>query len=211
VKVAVLGGTGRMGRALAKQLSKENDVVIGSRDESRARASAKEIDGAEGADYRGASKTAEVVVFAIPYSAIGLAATLADALAGKVVVSMINPIRVEGGLMLFGLKDGSAAEELAALIPGSKVATAFNNISALFFERDEVVPIDTLVAADSLETFETVAGLVRSIPNLRPLYAGPLSQAGTIERMTSLVLNLGRLNRAGSLTTRFVSTKDKPS
>ena len=208
MKVAVLGGTGSMGRALAKQLSRKNKVIIGSREAGRAGAVAKEIDGAEGADYEGASRLSEVVVFAIPYSAIGVAASLSGALAGKVVISIINPLKMEGNLLKFALEEGSAAEELARMLPKSQVATAFNHVSSLFFERDYVIPMDILVAADEKGTFDTVAALVKSIPNLRPLYAGPLSEARTIERMTPLVLNLGRLNQAGSLTTRFVSTKD---
>jgi predicted dinucleotide-binding enzyme len=63
------------------------------------------------------------------------------------------------------------------------------------------------VAADSKEVFEETATLVRSIPNLRPLYVGPLSQAHVVERMTALVLNLAKLNGTGSLALRFVSKK----
>lgn len=207
MKVAVVGGTGRMGRAIARQLSRNNEVVIGSRDPARAREAAKAVGVAGGADYLGASEAGEVVVFAIPYEALGTAAGLATALSGKTVVSAVNPLKMQGGLLRFGLEEGSAAEELARLVPESRVATAFNHVSSLFFERGEPVAIDILVAADSKETFEVVAGVVRSVPNLRPLYAGPLSQARVIERMTPLVLNLAKLNRTGSLTTRFVSVR----
>jgi hypothetical protein len=139
--------------------------------------------------------------------ALGAAAGLAAALSGKVVVSAVNPLRVEAGLLRYGLEEGSAAEELAGLLRESRVATAFNHVSSLFFERDEPVAMDILVAAETRETFEVVSGLVKSIPNLRPLYAGPLSQARVIERMTPLVLNLAKLNKTGSLTTRFVSVR----
>ena len=45
MKVAILGGTGSFGRALAARLvaAGEDDVVIGSRDEARARAAAEEL------------------------------------------------------------------------------------------------------------------------------------------------------------------------
>jgi 8-hydroxy-5-deazaflavin:NADPH oxidoreductase len=208
VKVAILGGTGALGRGLAKHLSRSNEVVIGSRDPRRALEAAHGIDGATGMDYGGASKAAGVAIFAVPYSAIGEAVPLSGALAGKTVVSVINPLKMEGGLLKFALNEGSAAEELARLLPKSRVATAFNHVSSLFFESEEMVPMDILVAADVRGTFDEVAALVRSVPNLRPLYAGPLAEARVIERITPLLLNLAKLNRTGSLTTRFASKKD---
>ncbi len=205
MKVAVLGGTGAMGVAVAKQLSKNNVVVIGSRDPARAEEAAKSIKGATGADYATATRDAEAAVFAIPYSAIGEASVLADELKGKLVISMFNPLKLEGGLLHYPLEKGSAAEELAALLPDSRVATAFNNVPARIFEEEEPVPMDILVAAETRETFDEAASLVRSVPNLRPLYVGPLSQAQMVERMTALVLNLAKLNKTGALAPRFVS------
>ncbi|MDG6981539.1 MAG: NAD(P)-binding domain-containing protein [Nitrososphaerota archaeon] len=207
MKVAVLGGTGVMGKAIAKQLSRSNQVIIGSRDPIRAREAARSIAGAEGLGYLEAVQKADVVVFVIPYSALGEAARLSGPASGKLVISVINPLKMEGGLFKFAKEDGSAAEELALLLPGSRVATAFNNVSSLFFEQDQVVPMDILVAADSKETYQETAKLIRGIPNLRPLYAGPLSEARTIERITPLILNLSRLNKTRSLATRFVETE----
>lgn len=207
MKIAVLGGTGKMGRALAGRLAGGNYVIIGSRDPARAREAAKGIPGASGMDYPGASREADVVVVSVPDSAVETIAPLSKDLAGKLVISVVNPLRFKDGLLYFGRDTGSAAEELARILPDSRVATAFNNIPAGFFEKDEVIPIDVLVAADKKETYEEVANLVKGIPNLRPLYAGPLSQARTVESITALVLNLANLNKTGSLTTRFVSRK----
>jgi 8-hydroxy-5-deazaflavin:NADPH oxidoreductase len=205
MKVAVLGGTGRMGRVIAKQLSRKNEIAIGSRDAARAREAAKGIGGSEGMDYPGAAKWAEGVVFAIPYPAMKEAARTAGDLAGKLVISAVNPMKVEGGMFRHSMEEGSAAEELARMLPGARVATAFNNVSSLFFEREAVAPLDILIATDGRKTFDEVAGLVKSIPNLRPLYAGPLSEARTVEMITPLVLNLSKLNGTKSLSTRFVS------
>ena len=207
MKVAVIGGTGKMGKALAKQLAKKNDVIIGSRDPAKALEAAKEVKGAVGTDYHGAAKAADVVVLSIPYSAIGSMVELATDLSGKLVISLINPLKVEGGLLEYPLERGSAAEELAKVLSQSRVATAFNNVPRAFLEKDSMVPVDILVAADSKETYEEAAVLVRGIGEMRPLYAGPLSQAGIVERITLLVLNLANLNATGSLTTRFVTRK----
>jgi len=207
MKVAVIGGSGAMGRALARHLSREHDVIIGSRDSSRAAAVAADIQGASGADYRGASRAADTVIFAIPYEAMGLVADLAGEVSSKLAISVINPMKMEGGLLRYALKDGSAAEELARILPRSRVATAFNNVPSGFLKDDVVPPVDILVAADSKETYEEAARLVTSIREMRPLYVGPLSEARIVEEITPLVLNLANLNGTKALTTRFVTRR----
>ena len=207
MKVAVIGGTGKMGLAVARRLARNHEMIIGSRDPARAEAAAKQVKGAVGADYHVACKMAEVILFSIPYSALASMADLREDAAGKVAVSMVVPLKMEGGLLQFPLEKGSAAEELAKLLPETKVATAFNNVPRAFFEEEFNHPVDVLVAADSKETYEVAAQLVRGMGQMRPLYAGPLSQAGIVERLTALVLNLARLNGTGNLTTKFVSRK----
>ena len=196
-----------MGGALAGRLAQANQIIIGSRDPAKAAAAAEGIPGAAGMDYAGAAKAADVVVVTVPNDAIGLITPLAEHLSGKLVVSVVNPLKFEGGLARFAREEGSAAEELARSLPGSRVATAFNNIPAGFFEQGDIPPIDVLVAADTKEVYEEAAVLVRSIPNLKPLYAGPLSQATIVETITALVLNLAKLNGTGVLATRFPSRK----
>lgn len=207
MKVAIIGGTGKMGLALGKQLAKKNEVIIASRDPERARGAAKGIPGATGTDYHTACKEGGVILFSIPYSAISSAAELAEDAAGKLVISLVNPLVKEGGILRYPVQKGSAAEELAKLLPKSRVATAFNNVPRSFFEREVSSPFDILVAADAKETYEEAAALVRTIEGLRPLYAGPLDQARIIEETTALVLNLASLNGTGVLTTGFVSRK----
>jgi predicted dinucleotide-binding enzyme len=65
-----------------------------------------------------------------------------------------------------------------------------------------------VVAADSKKTFDEAARIVKSIPSLRPLYAGPLREAQVVERITPLILNLAKKNGTGDLSTRFVSQKE---
>jgi len=205
MKVAVIGGTGSMGNALARHLAKGYEVIIGSRDPAKAAAAAKGIGGASGADYRGAARAADAVVFSIPYGAMGQAADLAGEVSSKLVISVINPMKMEGGLLRYALKEGSAAEELARMLPHSRVATAFNNVPSGFLKDEVVPPVDILVAADSKETYEEAAKLVVSIREMRPLYAGPLAVARIVEEITPLVLNLARLNGTRALATRFVT------
>ncbi|MBI3841247.1 MAG: NAD(P)-binding domain-containing protein, partial [Thaumarchaeota archaeon] len=126
-----------MGSGLARQLAKTHEIIIGSRDAAKASAKASEIQGAKGADYLTAARECEVAIFAVPYSAVDSLGGLAEGLAGKLVISIINPMKFEGGMLLYGLQSGSAAEELAKKLPGSRVATAFNNITVGFFTKAE--------------------------------------------------------------------------
>jgi len=207
MKVAVIGGTGAMGKALARHLSSKYEVIIGSRDPARAAAASAGIKGASGSDYSGASRSADVVIFAIPYEAMNLLADLDSDVSSKTVISVINPMTTEGGLLKYAPKGASAAEELARMLPHGRVATAFNNVPWGFLKEDVVPPVDILVAADSKETYEEAAKVVASIREMHPLYVGPLSEARIVEAITPLVLNLAKLNGMKALTTRFVSRK----
>ena len=197
-----------MGSGLGERLARRHEVIIGSRDPTKAKASAAKIKGARGADYSTAARECDSAIIAVPFAAIDSMSSLADELSGKLVVSVINPMTSKNGMLSYGLERGSAAEMLADRLPRSRVATAFNNISAAFFRKPETSRLDVVVAADSRETFNEAARIVRSIPNLRPLYAGPLSEAQVVERITPLILNLAKRNRTGSLSTRFVSQKE---
>ena len=196
-----------MGKALARHLSREHDVIIGSRDRSRADAAAAGIRGATGSDYEGASRAADVVIVTIPYEAMGQLAGLAGEVTSKLVISVVNPMKSDGGLLKYSPRGASAAEELARMLPQSRVATAFNNVPSGFLRREPVPPVDILVAADSKDTYAEAAKLVASIREMRPLYVGPLSEARLVEAITPMVLNLAGLNGMKALATKFVTLK----
>jgi NADPH-dependent F420 reductase len=205
MKIAVIGGSGKMGTALAKHLSKKNEIIIGSRDPARAKTAAKLIPGAVGTDYLEAAEACDAAVFAVPFSAIDEAVPLADALEGKLVISIINPVEREGEDMIYPLEYGSAAEMLASILSESEVATAFNNIPQRMLEVEEHPVVDVLVAASSKETYDKAAELVSSVPGFRPLYAGGLSNARLVEQLTVIELNMAKWNSTKRLAPRFVS------
>ena len=137
--IGFLGGTGPEGRGLALRLALAGeDVIIGSRDGSRAAAAAEEVAGlAPGAVVEGAlnEETAartDVVFIAVPYSAQRpTIEPLAGHLAGKVVVGVTVPVRFsKGAASIQPVPDGSAALEIQALLPKSMVVAAFQTISA---------------------------------------------------------------------------------
>ena len=206
MKVAVLGGTGEMGRALAKRLAERNKVRIGSRNTEKARSAAEAIPGAEGASNFQAALWCDIAIVTIPYAAIGTLSDYAEPLAGKTVVSVLNPLRRSGGLLEYSAGDKSAAELVASLLPESFVATAFNNLPVAYLKKVSPPETDVLIAAEDLEVYKKVARLVSGIPKLRPLYVGPLSQSSSIERLTVMLLNAAALKGgSSSFSIRFVS------
>lgn len=208
MKIAIIGGTGRLGLGLAKHLSRRNEVIIGSRDPGRAIEAARKVAGASGSDYGAACRDAETVVFAVPYSGLAVAQGLVSSVEGKLVLSAVNPLKSDAGVFRSSAPGGSAAEELARLFPRSRVATAFNNVPAPLLKRDDLPHLDILIAADAKETFKEAAAVVSSVKNMRPLYAGPLSQAAIVEGLTALILNLGKLNGATNVAALFEANGD---
>ncbi len=198
--VALLGGTGKQGTGLARRFLEGGvDVVIGSRDPAKAEKVAAEL-GCEGAGNAEAAQRAPVVVATIPYA--GMADTmlpLAAAVAGKVVVSPINPLRFDQqGPVPQAVPGGSAAEELAGLLPDSTVITAFNSISSSELAREGGLDEDVLICGDDEHGLAVAAALSERIAGLRPVVVGPLRLSGVVESLTAVILSVNRLHKAST-------------
>ena len=207
--IALIGGTGPEGRGLALRFALAGrDVVIGSRDASRGESIAAELreslDGRDGlGELSGAANAdavaqAEIVVVTVPYE--GHAATLSDlagALAGKIVVDAVVPVRFERGPRPVDVAAGSATEEAAALLPDSRVTGAFHNLSAeILLDPDEPVHADVLVTGGDEETKRTVCALAEEIEGVRAVDAGPLRYSRFVEGLTILLIGINMRHRA---------------
>ncbi len=119
MKIAIIGGTGSMGSGLGERLAKSHEVIIGSRDPAKAKAAAARIRGARGADYSTAARECDSAIVAIPFSAIDSMSSLVNELSGKLVISVINPMRFENGMAVLRTREwvrsrdagGQASEE----------------------------------------------------------------------------------------------------
>lgn len=131
----------------------------------------------------------EVVVLAISYAACAQALPpLADALAGKVVVDVTNPVAADWAPLPLG-EQNSAAEEIARLLPRSHVVKGFNTIFADVMavpklERDGQ-RITCFVAGDDEESRAIVMALAGDA-GFAPQDAGPLRVARHLEAMAHL-------------------------
>lgn len=200
--IGFLGGTGLEGRGLALRFALAGEqVVIGSRQASRAQEAAHAVlergpvEGVTGARNGEAAEQADVVFITCPYQAqIGLLEPLADALAGKLVVSTVAPLAFdEGSAGLIGVPEGSAAEQARRLLPESRIAAAFQNVSAVdLWSPHRTLEGDVLVCSDDEQARLQTMELARLIPDLRPVDGGALRTARYVEGITALILNLNR-------------------
>ena len=204
--VAILGGTGPQGRGLARRFAQAGvTVVLGSRTSDKAEQAAAELAEATGGTVSGASNadaaaTGHVVLVAVPWDGHReLLESLREPLAGKIVVDCVNPLGFDKqGAFALPVDEGSAAQQAAAVLPGSRVVAAFHHVSAVLLLDEAVDEVDTdvLVLGDDREATDLVQELIARIPGMRGIYAGRLRNAHQVEAMTANLISINRRYKA---------------
>ncbi len=191
MKVAVVGGTGDFGLALAQRLvDAGEDVVIGSRDAERAREKAAEV-GASGAANEDAVRGVDLVVLATKAdAALSTAASLADAIGETPVLSVASELTfTKQGV--FPTEDAqSIAERLAGLLR-APVSAGLHSLAASSLAEGPADG-DALVCGDDPDAKELALALAGKVVTGRALDAGPLASARALEGMTAVIVNLNR-------------------
>jgi hypothetical protein len=209
-RIAILGGTGPEGLGLGLRFALAGEeVVLGSRQAERASAAADAArqrlravgcaTPVHGAANEAAVRGADLVVLAFPFSgAAELLPPLAQALEGVTVLDVVNPLVREGKVFaLAPVAEGSAAEAIQQLLPGSLVVSAFKNESAESLNAIEhPLEGDIVVCSDHAAARATVVGLVQRLPHYRAVDAGALLNARFLEAITALLLNVNRKYKA---------------
>lgn len=203
MKVAILGGTGKLGTGLARLLAKKHDVYIGSRDAAKAEVAAKAT-GVKGGESRAIADLCDMAILTIPYEGIAALTSFKEQLSEKLVISPIVPMRVENGVYYYREMPDSAAQLVAKTLTRSKVAAALHTVPVRMLKHAGGLDLDVPVAADERKTFDEVAGVVQGMGGMRPLYVGPLAVASSLERLTPLLLNLATMNGLRSPSVKFV-------
>jgi NADPH-dependent F420 reductase len=200
--IAVVGGTGPQGRGLAYRFALAgHTVVLGSRDAGRAAEKAEEInERLDGATVTGATNAdavagADLVLLAVPWDGHAtLVSSLADGLAGKIVISCVNPLGFDAdgpfGLVL----EESAAQETQRLVPSARVVGAFHHVAALSLWRtpDALTHEDVLVCGDDAEATSTVQDLAAAVTGKRGINAGALRLARQLEPLTAVLISMNK-------------------
>lgn len=197
--IAVIGGTGKEGKGLARRWAHAgHDVIIGSRDAARAEAAAGELNAALGtANIRGlgnadAAQAAEVVVLSVPYEAHrATLEMIKDGTQGKVLIDVTAPLDPANKRKAYRVPEGSAG--LAAqqfLGDAVRVVSAFQNISYTHLTDVEEDPsCDVLVCGNDKEAKKIVIGLAKDA-GMTAFDAGPIENAVVAEGLTAVLINI---------------------
>jgi 8-hydroxy-5-deazaflavin:NADPH oxidoreductase len=132
----------------------------------------------------------DIICFAVPYSAMrGLLTEFREALAGKIVVDITNPINIQDWSPLLLGQENSAGEETARLLPQSKVVKAFNSIFADVMIAEKQVfrgeKLTAFIASDALEAANIVKQLADDA-GFSGFVVGGIKNARYLEAMAHL-------------------------
>ena len=194
--IAVIGGTGKLGAAIARRLAAAGRrVVIGSRSADAAIAVASEIgQGVHGAGNAEAAARGDLVIVTVPFAA--QAATLADIaphVAGKIVVDTTVPLMPPKVMRVQLPLEGSAAVRAQALLgEGVTVVSAFHNVAAHKLARlGQDVDCDVLVFGDDKAARSRVVVLAGDM-GLRGVHGGALANSAAAEALTSVLIFINK-------------------
>lgn len=199
--IAVLGGTGKEGSALAVRWALNGyKVIIGSRSAEKAAAAAAEINAELGAEYligtsnQEAAEAATTVVLSVPYDAHrATLESVAAQLKGKVLIDLTVPLKPPA-VTTVNIPEGKSACLEAQALLGSDVAVvaAFQNVSAVKLkDPNNQVDCDVLLCADNEDAKATALHLVEAA-GMRGIDAGPLANAVAVEALTPVLLYINK-------------------
>ena len=194
MKIAVVGGTGDFGLALAARLAEAgHEVVIGSRDAARAEAKAADA-GVDGAANEEAVRGADFVVLAVKAeTALVTAESLVRSLDAVPVLSVASELRFTKQGVLPGESAQSIAERTQAILR-APVAAGLHSLAAASLARGKAEG-DALVCGDDAEAKRLALELAAAVVTGRSLDAGPLASARVLEGMTAVIVNLNKRYR----------------
>lgn len=199
--IAIIGGTGKEGKGLAYRWAKAGHyVMIGSRQEEKAKAAAQEVAALLGTDsyVRGeanevAAQEADILVLTVPYAAHSeMCERMKPYAQGKIVIDVTVPLVPPKITRVQMPPEGSATQQAQKIMgEGVQVVAAFQNISYEHLLNDEEVECDVLVCGGNKEAREVVLQLVEDA-GLVGWNAGPVENAVVVEGLTSILIGLNK-------------------
>ncbi|ADO75838.1 NADPH-dependent F420 reductase [Stigmatella aurantiaca] len=191
-------GSGKVGRALGAWAAKLGDeVAFTSRTASHAQEAARSAGhGARALDLNALVQDAEVLLLTLPYTEIQRTlAPLGEALRGKILVDVTNPITADHRALSLG-HITSGAEEIARQFPLAHVVKAFNAVFAEVYATHQAQlsgrPLTLFYAGDDAASKQQVRKLISRM-GFDAVDAGPLQNARYLEPLSLLNIHLGRV------------------
>ncbi|TML86210.1 MAG: KR domain-containing protein [Actinobacteria bacterium] len=194
MKVAIVGGTGAFGRALAKRLHEtgKDEILVGSRDAERAQATAAEL-GIAGGRNQDIVAEADLVVLAVKSDAtLETGRELAAAIGTTPVLCVASDLRFAKDGVLPGRHQGSLAEEVARIVRGPVASGLQSFAAANLVEGD---PGDALICGGQDRAKELSLELAGRLAD-RAIDVGPLENSRALEGMTAVILNVNKCYKA---------------
>jgi 8-hydroxy-5-deazaflavin:NADPH oxidoreductase len=205
--IAVIGGTGKLGMAIARRLGKAGrSVIIGSRSAQSAAKVAGEVGfGLIGLSNAAAAAAGSIVFVTVPFAA--QEATLneiAPHVSGKIVVDTTVPLVPPKVMRVQLPPEGSAAQRAQKLLGSAvSVVSAFHNVAAHKLATDQDVECEVLVFGDDKAARAEVVSLVE-LMGLRGIHGGALANSAAAEALTSVLIFVNKtyqVDGAGLLIT----------
>ena len=192
MKVAIVGGTGAFGRALAERLRALGvDVAVGSRDAKRGWERGVEL-GVEGGSNEQVVRRADLVVLAVKSdAAIDTARELDEEISTTAVLCVASDLRFTDEGVLPGRENYSLAEELAETIQ-APVASGLQSLAAVELSGSELPDQDALICGDDPRAKEPALALAAQLVAGRAIDAGPLANSRALEGLTAVILNVNK-------------------
>lgn len=195
INIAIVGGTGKLGSALALRLARPGvRVIIGSRDREKARTVVeslkKTLGNIEGQGNQEAVKEAEFVIIAVPYEGhANIVTELKGQLTGKTVIDAVVPLKK--GRPFVPTAGSALLEAQEILAEEASVVGALHNISAVDLQEPDAPLGDVMVCGDSDTAKQKVVEIIHRI-GARAFDAGPAANAYIIEGLTGVLIHLNR-------------------
>ena len=216
MKIAILGGTGKIGEGLAYRWALNHEIYIGSRDEGKAKQAASGyscelsdrglVCHIAGTSNKEAVEKADIVVLSVPYeAALELVKCLRPVLKDQILISVVVPMKKGHGFEYTPPSDGCAALRIQHIVPGVKVVSAYHNLSyRKLKDIDLAIDGDVVICGHDKDAKKTVMELTREIRSVRPLDGGPLCESHMIESLTPFMINMAIRNGLSDLGVKFV-------
>ena len=221
-KVGLIGGTGDLGTALAIHIAKAYErVLVGSRNRDKAETAVRTIISESDKMIELESRLVpatnvdvvvecDILVVTVPYeSAMQTIRDLIQDFRGNqlLISAAASLTKVENNEFSSDTGSKPLAVSMREILPRSiKVATAFQTVPAnVLYKAREIMNFDVLVACEDREAYSRASAFINSIPGFRALNVGSLDQAGQVEGLTSILLNIAIRNKLRSPTFRVES------
>jgi NADPH-dependent F420 reductase len=192
VRVAVVGGTGPFGRALATRLREADcEVLLGSRDAGRAVEAAGEL-GVEGARNEDAVRSVDLVILATNADAArSTALQLQTAIGTTPLLCVASELVFTAAGVLPSPEPTSLAERIQVELDAPVVA-GLHSLAASTLAGPEPPDEDAFVCGDDLEAKALALGVAERLIAGRAYDAGPLASARALEGMIAVAINLNK-------------------